>query len=101
MGDSDEILDQLLLWGERFRIHDHELAVMCLTQMDQQRIAKASQTILMRQYYLLYLSGENRVYQFQELLTLEIHPAANFRDPLIDFNVLLLTILLKYSFLIL
>jgi hypothetical protein len=30
----------------------------------------SSQTVLMRQSYLLYLSGEKRVYQFQELFAL-------------------------------
>jgi hypothetical protein len=34
----------------------------------------SSQTVLMRQSYLLYLSGENRVYQFQELFALEFIP---------------------------
>jgi len=29
---------------------------------------------MMRQYYLLYLSGEKRVYQFQELFALEFIP---------------------------
>jgi hypothetical protein len=47
------------------------------------------------------LSGENRVYQFQELFAPEIHPAATFRDPFIDFTLLLVTLLLTYSFLIL
>ncbi len=74
MRDSDEILDQLLLWGERFRIHDHELAVMGLTQVHHQRIAKASQAILMRQDYLLYLSGEYASTSFKNCVRLKLIP---------------------------
>ena len=94
MCDRDEVSDQLLLWRELFCMQNHELAVMRLTQVDQQRIAKASQTILMCQDDLLYLARENRIDQVQELLALEIHPTANFHDPLIDLDSLPLTILL-------
>ena len=100
MGDGDQILHQFLLWGELLLIEDHQLAVMGLTEMHNERVGKASQTILMGQYHTLNLPGQNPIDQAQKLLALEIHPPAYFHDPFIDLDPLPLTILFEYSSLI-
>ena len=101
MGDGNQILHQFLLWGKLLLIEDHQLAMMGLTEMINERIGKASQTILMGEYHPLNLPGQNLIDQAQKLLTYEIHPPAYFHDPFIDLETLPLTILFEYSSLIL
>jgi hypothetical protein len=69
--------------------------------MDERGIAKAFQTVLVSQDHPLGLPCKNLIYLAQKLFVFEIHPVTNFRDPLIGLDVLLQTLLLKYSFLML
>ena len=100
MGDGDEILNEFLFRRALLCIHHHKLALVSLTEMNQQGVSKACQAILVGQHYLLDLPRKNLIDQVQKVFALEIHPAAYFRDPLIHVNVLLMTILLKHAFLI-
>jgi len=100
VGNGDQILDQLLLWAEFFRIHGQQLALVALAGMNQQRMGKKCQPILVGQHEALHFPHQNLIHQTQKLFALKIHSPTDFHDPLIDFDVLLLTILFKESFLI-
>jgi hypothetical protein len=100
VGNRDQILDQLLLWAEFFRMHDQQLALVALAEMNQQRIGKTCQPILVGQHEALHFLRQNLIRQTQKLFALKIHSPTDFHNPLIDFDVLLLTILFKDSFLL-
>jgi hypothetical protein len=97
LGDGDQILHQFLLWGELLLIEDHQLAVMGLTEMHNEPIGKASQTILMGQYHPFNLPVQNLIDQAQKLLALAHSSPAYFHDPFIDLDPLPLTILFEYA----
>ena len=101
MGNGDQILDQLVLWAEFFRIHDQQLALVALAEMNQQRIGKTCQPIEVGPTRGAPLPPPTSdPPDARSCLRLRIHSPTDFHDPLIDFDVLLLTLLFKDSFLI-
>ena len=99
MGDGDEILNEFLFRRALLCIHHHKLALVSLTEMNQQGVSKACQAILVGQHYLLDFPRKNLIDQAQKVFAPEIHPAAYLRDPLVHVNVLVMARLLKHAFL--
>jgi hypothetical protein len=100
MGDGDEILNEFLFRRALLCIHHHTLALVSLTEMNQQGGSKVCQAVLVGQHYLLDFPRKHLIDQAQKVFAPEIRPAAYFRDPLVHVNVLVMTLLLKHSFLI-
>src|SRR5260370_13230998 len=95
MRNRDEVLHQFGLWGERFRIHDHQFSLMRLTDMLEQGEPKADQSILMSNDHPLDFSCQNGIHQLEKALALEIETSANFHDPLIHHDLLVLSVTLQ------
>jgi len=89
MGDGDEILHQLLLWTQFFRVHDQQLALVGLAQMHKQLIPKTGQPILMGEHNPLNLPLKNGIHESYKCLSLVIQAAADFHDPLIHLDTTL------------
>lgn len=100
MRDRDQILNQFLLWGNLLDIHDHEFTVMGFAEVNEQRIGKARQPILMSEHDPLDRSFQNGIHQAQKILAFEIHAAADFGDPLIYLDIALVAKVLKDSLLV-
>ncbi len=74
MGDGDEILNEFLFRRAVLCIHHHKLALVSLTEMNQQGVSKACQAILVGQHYLLDFSRKNLIDQAQKCLRLKFIP---------------------------
>ncbi len=84
MGNSDQILYQLLLGRKLLSIHNDEFAVVGFAQMHEQMISEACQSILVSKKQHGHFSRNDGIYQSQKLFPFEIESPANFTDPFID-----------------
>src|SRR5712691_7270150 len=96
MGDGDQILHQFLFRTKFLGVHHEQFTFMGATQVNQQCVTKAGQSVLMGQNYSLNLPVNDGVYHAQKLLALKVQSTTDFHDPLIDADMLLLAPLFKH-----
>ena len=95
MNNGHHILDQLSFRAERLRIHDDEFALMRLTEMGNQGIPKARQTVLMSNHQDSDIATHDPIHQSKKAFAVKIEATAHFLDPLIDHQTTCSAKLLK------
>lgn len=88
MDTAHQILEKLLLWSERLRVHHDQFRLVGLTEMLEQSKAEASQPILVGNDHPFDLSGQDRIHDLEKAFAIKIEASPNFYDPLIDGNLL-------------
>src|SRR5215831_16557721 len=83
VNNAHQVLYHLSFRAERLRIHDDELTLMRLTEMGNEGIPKARQTVLMGNHQDPDLAPHDPIHERQKTFALKIESTAHFLHPLI------------------
>lgn len=82
MDDRHQVVDHLALGRELFLIENEHLTAVGHTEMLEQIKTEACEPIFVRHNEMRDLSLDDPIYDCEELLSLEVETASNFKDML-------------------